>query len=229
MFKAEIQRLQLNLLIAGVDDAGRGPVIGPMIIAGVALPDERVRELRSIGVKDSKLLSPRSRRILADQIRIIVSNSACVEVSPSEIDDVVLNGKKLERLNLLEAKCMARVISQLKPELAYVDASDVIPERFGKTISGLLQFKVKIISEHHADREYPAVSAASILAKVRRDELVELLKNEYGEFGSGYVTDPVTMNYLRQWLREHDDFPPIVRKSWKTVTRLMQERTQSKL
>jgi len=229
MFKAEIQRLQLNLLIAGVDDAGRGPVIGPMIIAGVALPDERVRELRSMGVKDSKLLSPRSRRILADQIRIIVSNSACVEVSPSEIDDVVLNGKKLERLNLLEAKCMARVISQLKPELAYVDASDVIPERFGKTISGLLQFKVKIISEHHADREYPAVSAASILAKVRRDELVELLKNEYGEFGSGYVTDPVTMNYLRQWLREHDDFPPIVRKSWKTVTRLMQERTQSKL
>jgi len=216
-------------MIAGVDDAGRGPVIGPMVIAGVALPEEKVRELRSIGVKDSKLLSPRSRTILADQIKTIVSDIAHVEVSPSEIDQVVLNGKKLERLNLLEAKCMAQVISELKPELAYVDASDVIPERFGKTISSLLQFKVKVISEHHADREYPVVSAASILAKVRRDELVGLLKKEYGEFGSGYVTDPVTMNYLREWLREHDDFPPIVRKSWKTVSRLMRERTQSKL
>jgi len=217
------------LIVTGVDDAGRGPVIGPMVIAGVAISDEKIKDLKSIGVKDSKLLSPRSRTILASQIVSIVLNNAYAKVEPSEIDQVVNKGRRLEGLNLLEAKCMAQVITELRPELAYVDASDVIPERFGRTISDMVPFKVRVIAEHHADRNYPVVSAASILAKVRRDELIELLKEEYGEFGSGYVTDPVTMNYLRRWLKEHSDFPPIVRKSWKTVGKLMQERTQSKL
>jgi ribonuclease HII len=216
------------LIVAGVDDAGRGPVIGPMVIAGVAMPREKVQELKLIGVKDSKLLSPRSRTNLASQIHGIVSNSAYVEVAPSEIDQVVLRGRRLERLNLLEAKCMAQVISELRPKLAYVDASDVMPERFGKTISDMVSFKVRIVSEHHADRNYPVVSAASILAKVRRDELVATLRDEFGEFGSGYVTDPITMNYLRGWFKEHGDFPPIVRKSWKTIGKLVQEETQSR-
>ena len=216
-------------MIAGVDDAGRGPVIGPMVIAGVAVASEKVQELKVMGVKDSKLLSPRSRTLLAVRIQEVVVNEAYAEVSPLEIDQVVHKGRKLERLNFLEAKCMARVISELKPELAYVDASDVIPERFGKTISGMVPFKIRVISEHHADRKYPVVSAASILAKVRRDELVKNLKNEYGEFGSGYVTDPVTMYYLRTWLRQHGDFPPIVRRSWKTIRDLLQESTQRRL
>jgi ribonuclease HII len=217
------------LIVAGVDDAGRGPVIGPMVIAGISVSEKKIQELKEIGVKDSKLLSPRSRTILAGQIKGIVINCAYAIVSPSEIDEVVLKGRKLEKLNLLEAKCMARVISELKPELAYVDASDVLPERFGRTISDLIPFKVRVVSEHHADRNYPVVSAASILAKVRRDELVELLKDEYGDFGSGYVADPTTMSYLRRWLQEHGDFPPIVRKSWKTIKELFQERTQTKL
>jgi ribonuclease HII len=217
------------LIVAGVDDAGRGPVIGPMVIAGVAMPDEKIKELKSIGVKDSKLLSPRSRTILASQIMSIVSNIAYCKVEPAEIDQIVNKGRRLEGLNLLEAKCMAQVIMELRPELAYVDASDVLPERFGRTILEMIPFKVRVISEHHADRNHPVVSAASILAKVRRDELIEFLKEEYGEFGSGYVTDPVTMNYLRRWLKEHGDFPPIVRKSWKTVGKLLQEMTQSKL
>jgi ribonuclease HII len=217
------------LIVAGVDDAGRGPVIGPMVIAGVAMPDEKIKELKSIGVKDSKLLSPRSRTILASQIMSIVSNIAYCKVEPMEIDQIVNKGRRLEGLNLLEAKCMAQVIMELRPELAYVDASDVLPERFGRTILEMIPFKVRVISEHHADRNHPVVSAASILAKVRRDELIEFLKEEHGEFGSGYVTDPVTMNYLRRWLKEHGDFPPIVRKSWKTVGKLLQEMTQSKL
>jgi ribonuclease HII len=217
------------LIVAGVDDAGRGPVIGPMVIAGVAMPDEKIKELKSIGVKDSKLLSPRSRTILASQIMSIVSNIAYCKVEPAEIDQIVNKGRRLEGLNLLEAKCMAQVIMELRPELAYVDASDVLPERFGRTILEMIPFKVRVISEHHADRNHPVVSAASILAKVRRDELIEFLKEEHGEFGSGYVTDPVTMNYLRRWLKEHGDFPPIVRKSWKTVGKLLQEMTQSKL
>ena len=218
-----------SLLVAGVDDAGRGPVIGPMVIAGVAMPKEKLRQLRPMGVKDSKLLSPRSRVLLANRVKEVVSNYAHVDVAPSEIDGVVHKARKLERLNLLEAKCMARVITELRPDVAYVDASDVLPERYGNTISEMIPFKVNVISEHHADRNYPVVSAASILAKVRRDELIENLKGEYGEFGSGYVTDPVTMDYLRRWFKEHGDFPAIVRKSWKTIDKLIQESTQSKL
>jgi len=193
------------------------------------MPDESVEELRSIGVKDSKLLSPRSRASLVYQIKNIVSNSTYAIVDPSEIDDVVLKGRKLERLNLLEAKYMAQVISELKPQLAYVDASDVIAERFGRTILDMVPFQVRVISEHHADRKYPIVSAASILAKVRRDEVIESLKDEYGEFGSGYVTDPATMSFLRQWIREHDDLPPVVRRSWKTIRELSQEKNQGRL
>jgi len=218
-----------SLLVAGVDDAGRGPVIGPMVIAGVAAPKEKLRQLKLMGVKDSKLLSPRSRVTLASRIKEVVSNCAHVDVAPLEIDGVVHKGRRLERLNLLEAKCMAKVIIQLRPDVAYVDASDVLPERYGNTISEMIPFKVNIISEHHADRNYPVVSAASILAKVRRDELIENLKNEYGEFGSGYVTDPVTMDYLRRWFKEHGDFPPIVRMSWKTIDKLIQDSLQSKL
>ena len=217
------------MLVAGVDDAGRGPVIGPMIIAGVLIPNEKIKELRSIGVRDSKLLSAKSRTRLAEQIRGLVVDSAFVEVQPFEIDEVVLKGRKLARLNLLEAKCMAKVITELRPELAYVDASDVLPDRFGRTISDMIPFKVRVVSEHHADRKYPVVSAASILAKVRRDELIEALKEEYGDFGSGYVTDPATIKYLKQWLRQHSDFPSIVRKSWRTASELIQERNQAKL
>jgi ribonuclease HII len=143
-----------------------GPVIGPMVIAGVAMTQEKLKQLRSMGVKDSKLLSPRSRVLLAKQIKEVVSNSAYVDVGPVEIDEVVHKGRKLERLNLLEAKCMARVIIQLKPDVAYVDASDVIPERYGKTISEMIPFKVNVISEHHADRNHPVVSAASIHLKL---------------------------------------------------------------
>lgn len=218
-----------SLLVAGVDDAGRGPVIGPMVIAWVTAPKEKLRQLKPMGVKDSKLLSPRSRVTLASRIKEVVSNYAHVVVAPLEIDGVVHKGRRLERLNLLEAKCMAKVIIQLRPDVAYVDASDVLPERYGNTISEMIPFKVNIISEHHADRNYPVVSAASILAKVRRDELIENLKNEYGEFGSGYVTDPVTMDYLRRWFKEHGDFPPIVRMSWKTIDKLIQDSLQSKL
>ena len=123
-----------SLLVAGVDDAGRGPVIGPMVIAGVAMPKEKLRQLRPMGVKDSKLLSPRSRVLLANRVKEVVSNYAHVDVAPSEIDGVVHKARKLERLNLLEAKCMARVITELRPDVSYVDASDVLPERYGNTI-----------------------------------------------------------------------------------------------
>jgi ribonuclease HII len=173
-----------KLIVAGLDDAGRGPVIGPLVIAGVAVKKEDVLKLALINVKDSKMLSPEAREKLSIAIKQIVDKYSFIEFSPREIDEFVFKSKKLEKLNFLEAKGMAQVIIKLKPDLAYVDASDVNTERFAKQILENLPFKVKIVSEHYADKKYPIVSAASILAKVHRDKRIEELKEKYGDFGS---------------------------------------------
>ncbi len=205
---------------AGIDDAGRGPIIGPLVIGGVALPRDRIRDLVDLGVKDSKLLTPNTRTRLAESIRGLVSRMCLREIQPKEIDDVVLHGRKLRKLNFLEAKVMADVIDELRPAEVYVDASDVNEKRYGEDIRGFLNEDLKsirIISEHHADRNYPQVSAASIIAKVHRDSVIHQLHAEYGDFGSGYITDEKTMNFLRRYRQSHDSYPPIVRLSWKTA------------
>jgi ribonuclease HII len=211
--------------IAGVDDAGRGPIIGPLVIAGVIIPRERVRDLREMGVKDSKMLTPLARTQLRERI-IALAKVSVREAQPEEIDDVVLHGGKLRKLNFLEARMMAEVISDLRPSEVYVDASDVNEERFGETIRGFLSSdlqKIKIVSKHHADRDYPPVSAASIIAKTHRDQAIERLHKEYGDFGSGYITDPKTMEFLREYRSSHDKYPPIVRISWKTAKEIEDE------
>ena len=222
----------MGKLIAGVDDAGRGPIIGPLVVAGVLMGEDRDRELLAMGVKDSKLLTPEVRTQLAPKVRALATKVSAVEVQPKEIDEVVLHGGKLRKLNFLEAQLMAQVITELSPEEVYVDASDVNEQRYGETIREFLPAalrKIKVVSEHHADRTYPVVSAASIIAKVKRDEAVEALRREYGNFGSGYITDARTLNFLREWRRTHDEYPPIVRLSWKTIKEIEREFGQSLL
>jgi len=217
--------------IAGVDDAGRGPIIGPLVIAGVVVTSDRIQYLREIGVRDSKLLTPATRVALAGKIRV-AGGVSLVEAQPKEIDEVVLHGGKLKKLNFLEAKLMARVVNELLPDEVYIDASDVNEERYAQAVSEFLRpelKKIKIVSRHHADRTYPIVSAASIIAKVRRDEAVDALRSEYGDFGSGYITDPKTLAFLKDWRGSHSEYPPIVRLSWKTIKQIEQELGQSRL
>jgi ribonuclease HII len=219
-------------LIAGVDDAGRGPIIGPLVVAGVLVPEEQQQELRALGVRDSKILTPEVRTRLDTKIRSSAVKVSLVEAQPKEIDDCVLHGGRFRKLNFLEAKMMATVLGELAPEEAYVDASDVNEARYASSIREFLpeQLKsMKIISEHHADRTFPVVSAASIIAKVRRDALIEELRSQYGDFGSGYITDPKTMGFLREWRRAHSEYPPIVRISWKTIRELEGEVGQTRL
>ena len=219
-------------LIAGVDDAGRGPIIGPMVVGGVLIPEEQHKDLRGYGVRDSKLLTPELRTKLDAKIRSVAIRVSLTEASPKEIDEFVLHGGRLRKLNFLEARMMADVLANLNPAEAYVDASDVNEARFASCIRESLPDDlrgIKIFSEHHADRTFPVVSAASILAKVRRDALVENLRSEYGDFGSGYITDPKTMSFLRTWRRTHAEYPPIVRMSWKTVKELESEIGQARL
>jgi ribonuclease HII len=217
--------------IAGVDEAGRGPIIGPLVIAGVLLDKKDLPKLIGLGVKDSKRLSPRRREELAAEIKELVLRYHVAMLSPAEIDMVVETGKKLHKLNRLEAQKMAEVITILKPDVVYVDASDVLADRFKHHIAENLTFKVQIISEHKADVKYPIVSAASIIAKVERDRVISELQEKYGNMGCGYATDPNTLKFLEEWIRKFGFYPDFVRKSWKPAKRLKAkaETDQTKL
>ena len=188
--------------IAGVDEAGRGSVIGPLVIAGVLVDEGGLKALQRLGVKDSKLLTPERRRELSGKIKEVALRYA------------------YSGLNYLEMVAMARVIEELRPSKAIVDPCDVSPERCVREIQAMLPFKVEVLSERHADRIYPVVSAASILAKVRRDERISELRERYGDLGSGYPSDPRTIRFLERLLKGGGERPPFVRASWATVRRL---------
>jgi len=217
--------------IAGVDDAGRGSIVGPLVIAGVLLDEKDLHRLVDLGVKDSKLLSPHRREELATEIKKLVLKYYVAMLSPAEIDRVVETGKKLHKLNRLEAQTMAKVITILKPDVAYVDASDVLADRFKQHILENLAFNVQVVSEHKADVNYPIVSAASIIAKVERDRAISELQEKYGNMGCGYATDPNTLIFLEKWIRKFGFYPDFVRKSWKPAKRLKTkaEKDQTKL
>jgi len=218
-----------KMLVAGIDDAGRGAVIGPLVIAGVLLKEEDLPKLIALKVRDSKLLSPHRREQLLKEIKKITLKCYVVEFSPSEIDEVVSLGKKYHKLNWLEACGMAEVILNLKPDLVFVDASDVDTDRFRDHILERIPFKVEVISEHKADRKYPVVSAASILAKVKRDMAIAKLCEAYGNIGSGYVSDSRTMKFLEGWIKRYGSYPEFVRKSWKPAKKLKDKFSQMRI
>ncbi len=219
------------MLVAGVDEAGRGCIIGPLVVAGVLMKEEHLPVLRQLGVKDSKLLSPKKRQELFHKISLLAEKLHVVKLLPTEIDRAVECKRKLHKLNRLEAQTMAQILNTLKPNEAYVDAADVFEERFKQHIQEGLNVKTKITSRHKADKLYPVVSAASIIAKVERDKEIETLKEVYGDFGSGYLADKKTVLFLRQWIQTHSEYPNCVRQSWKTAKRIKNEKgtVQSKL
>ncbi len=203
------------MLVCGVDDAGRGSVLGPLVIAGISIEQKNIKQLVKIGVKDSKQLSPQLREKLYEQILSLVEGYHVAKIPPKTIDKSV--SKNL--LNQLEANYMAKVIKKLQANSSYVDSCDVNPKRFGLYISNLAKTG-KIISSHHADRKYPVVSAASIIAKVNRDREIEKLRKNHA-LGSGYPSDPKTMKFIKEWVSQNRDVPVFVRKSWKPVKILL--------
>jgi len=203
------------MLVCGVDDAGRGSVLGPLVIAGISIEQKNIKKLVKIGVKDSKQLSPQLREKLYEQILSLVEGYHVAKISPKTIDKSV--SKNL--LNQLEANYMAKVIKKLEAGSSYVDSCDVNPKRFGLYISNIAKTG-KIISSHHADRKYPVVSAASIIAKVSRDREIEKLRKNHN-LGSGYPSDPKTMKFIKEWVSQNGNVPVFVRKSWKPVKILL--------
>lgn len=206
--------------IAGVDEAGKGPVIGPMIVAGVMVQEDMLPMLERMGVRDSKAISPKKREFLTSKIRE-VGICHILEISPREIDAL----RERMTMNKIIVESYARVLKQLTPDKAFLDAADVNVERFAKNVQDRYGKRIKIVSEHNADIKYPIVSAASILAKVRRDETVQELERLLGKnIGSGYPSDIRTRCFLDDWIKEHDSLPSFVRHSWKTAKNALKRR-----
>ncbi len=213
--------------VAGVDEAGRGCVIGPLVIAGATFSFENIPKLIDLGVKDSKKLTPRKRNSIINEIKSLALDIRLFEIQPCSIDVVVNKGVKLKKLNYLEAVAMAAVIRSLSPDEAYIDASDVNENRYLEMILRFLPKKPKLVCEHKADFTYPVVSAASIIAKVRRDMIVAELRDKFGDFNSGYPSDVKTIRWLETWYKEYIEWPPFVRCSWKPVKRIMRDSVKS--
>jgi ribonuclease HII len=209
-------------VICGVDEAGKGSVLGPLVIAAVGVTTEA--DIADIGVRDSKLLSPRERERLYTLIRN-TCRVTTVSIGPLEIDAI----RREMTMNACVARAHARAIGRLLPSRAIVDACDVNTFRYAEMVKNHLIKPCEIVSEHHADEKYPVVSAASIIAKVTRDRSIKILTKKYGEIGSGYPSDPVTITWLTDYIEEHAISPPIARKSWKTVGALLANKNQTRL
>jgi len=203
------------VLICGVDEAGRGSLLGPLVIAGVSLKRSKIRKLSSMGIRDSKRLTPAARERLYKKIIEYVDDYYIARINPKTIDRSV----KKHQLNSLEAKYMAKVISKLKPNISYVDSCDVNPKRYGKEINKMAK-RGKIRSYHHADSRFVIVSAASIIAKVNRDKAIAKLRKEH-DLGSGYPSDRKTINFVSKYISNRKEIPSFVRKSWKPVQSML--------
>tara|TARA_B110000014_G_scaffold254222_1_gene234555 strand:- start:362 stop:1012 length:651 start_codon:yes stop_codon:yes gene_type:complete len=207
-------------MICGVDEAGKGPVIGPMVVAAVAV--ENAKDIQDLGVKDSKQLTPSKRKELANIIK--EKFTFAVEIIESEKVDEY---RRQNKLNDLNREAFEKLISKLDPNVAYVDAADVNEHRFGKRIKEKLtnEKDTDVISMHKADAKIDVVAAASIIAKETREDEIRKLKNEIGNFGSGYPSDERTIKFLKSFYADNGKWPAGTRKSWKTLERIRPVKT----
>lgn len=196
----------------GIDEAGRGPVIGPLVLSGVWVRPDRARKLCDLGVRDSKSFgsSARSRRhraALAEQIRRVASCVVVLSVDAAEVSRRV----RLGELNLLEQELAAVIITSGPP------ARRVLAD--GARLFGVLRQRFpQLRALDRADQLHPCVAAASIVAKVERDALyqsiVEGFEAELGPIrGGGYVNQE-TARFLRAYFERFGELPPHVRESW---------------
>ena len=219
------------MIIAGIDEAGRGCVLGPMVLAICLVDEKKEAFFKEIGVKDSKLLS-RSKR--EELFTVIKENSAYykIVVVPAQELNVLMNAYSL---NEIEAQKVVELLKDLKviPQRLILDSPDTVAERYTLRIRNILKKTavaniedLEIVSEHKADYKYISVACASILAKVTRDKLMDQL---VGFSLSGYSSDPKTIEYLKKYFLKNKSFPEFTRMKWKTVDNIVRDLYQKKL
>lgn len=215
------------MLIAGIDEAGRGPALGPMVLAIACIEKSHEEKLVELGVKDSKVLTPKEREFQRPEIEKIVKEYGFAFVQANEIDDLRVR----KSLNEIEAMKVGELLNNLKhkPEIVYIDAPDVVEANFSKRIKKYLSFETILKSEHKADVNYPIVSAASVLAKTERDLAIKELEKKHGKIGTGYPHDPLTIDFIKKWVEKKGKLPDFARKSWQTNIDIMDGKLQKKL
>jgi ribonuclease HII len=200
------------------------------------------KRFTSIGVRDSKMLRPRRREELYDQIKKLSLEVKVDCIEPSEINEAM---RRRISLNELEAIHFAKLFDQVENEVGtfYLDSPDVIAEKFGvrvnmssakaARVSGIKNDKAgarratRIVSEHKADSRYPIVSAASIIAKVTRDREMRKIERKLGiRLGSGYPSDFSTVDAVRKHMTEAALMEHL-REHWATMDNIRQTRITS--
>ena len=216
-------------LITGIDEAGRGAVIGPMVIAGVTIPKSNETTLKKLGVKDSKLLSPKKREELYEKIEKLSSNISIMSVQSCKIDNYRAMGINLDKI---EAMRMAQIIDFNLNSTIYVDSLEQNSKKFKQLIVSFLQNKnADLIVENYLDESVIVVGAASIIAKVERDKAIKEIEQRAGyPIGVGYSHDPLTIKFVENLIKEtKGNLPDFVRKSWVTTEQLMENSLQRKV
>jgi ribonuclease HII len=204
------------LRVVGVDEAGRGSFLGPLVVGAFAVDESRIEVVRAAGARDSKELTPEARTEVFARLAAVGSFTH-VALDPRTVDRAVAR----RHLNRLEADAFGRVIRALGGMEAHVDACDVNERRFARAVSRSAGAGVRVIARHHADRDDPVVGAASIVAKVHRDAAIALLRAELGEaIGSGYPSDERTVEFVRTHLHTVTETPTWLRESWATMARV---------
>jgi ribonuclease HII len=219
----------MSKILVGVDEAGRGPVLGPLVMVALAIKEENQKKLEWIGVKDSKLLTKLVREELFDRIREIVHDFRIEVIEPDAIDLTLEESDS--NLNWLEAETSARLVSELNPNLIILDCPSRNLKAYKKFFADKLNPEVldnsELLVEHKADLNHVVVAAASVIAKVIRDRWVEHIKLELGiDFGSGYMSDQKTQKFLDEY---HDKHPHLFRRKWQSYKNAVERKKQKKL
>lgn len=205
--------------IAGADEAGRGCIMGPLVIAIASVEKSREADIRRLGARDSKTHTPGARERLYKELSSFCGFKV-IKISAEELNSLM----RKHSLNEIEAMKIAHGIAGESFSVLYVDSPDSWEERFEKRIRSYNVGGLKIVSSHRADSKFPIVSAASIAAKVERDSEIEKIKQELGyDFNSGYTSDPITMEYVKENLQDRK-LQKYLRTRWETVERLRQKR-----
>ena len=203
--------------------------MGPLVVAAVAVPLTGEEALREMGVRDSKKLQAEHRDRLARKLSTLPH--VIIEVPAEDVDAL----RSTASLNVVEARLFASAVLGLMGDLgegarstAYLDAADTSETTFDRHFRGAMADDpgsgsvVHVVCRHEADDQFPVVSAASILAKTRREEAVARIREELGEdIGSGYPSDGTTISFLEKWITEKGVLPPHTRRSWRTAQRLL--------
>jgi ribonuclease HII len=225
----------MNEFILGIDDAGRGPVIGPMVLAGCLIDSSNEKELRRLGVKDSKQITPKRRTFLVEKIKEISETFEVIRVLPPEIDEMGPDGNKRIKLNEIEAKACAEIINRINKGYKKIKIIIDCPSTNISKWKDYLLTKIDNLSnlaiscEHKADVNHISVSAASIIAKDIREKEMDKIRERYvEEIGSGYCSDPLTMKFIEKYAVKYQD-DGIFRRTWITWKKASLNFEQSKL